>query len=79
MHAPRVSVRAPNCRVHTSPRTRVSICRGSESDRGFGVARPERKDLLGLAAALTIGVLALVALLAGIIYLVTLPLIDWIT
>lgn len=43
------------------------------------MARPERKDLLGLAAALTIGVLALVALLAGIIYLVTLPLIDWIT
>ena len=44
-----------------------------------GVARPARKDLLGLAAALTIAVLALVALLGGIIYLLSLPLVDWLS
>lgn len=43
------------------------------------MARPARKDLLGLAAALTIAVLALVALLGGIIYLLTLPFIDWLS
>lgn len=43
-----------------------------------GVARPARKDLLGLAAALVIAVLALVALLGGIIYLFTIPLIDFV-
>ena len=41
------------------------------------LARPARKDLLGLAVALVIAVVAVVALLAAVLYLLTIPLIDW--
>jgi cell division septal protein FtsQ len=43
------------------------------------VARPARKDLLGLAAALTIAVLGLVGLLAVVLYLLSLPFVDWLS
>ena len=43
------------------------------------VARPARSDLIGLAVAVTLAVVALVLVLTGVIYLLFLPFAEWLT